>query len=143
MPMMVGLLLLLLLSVPAEAQPWAELESVPRKTSVRVFEMAAKGWIVADGKLLLVKDNELTILRNGRAFVIPKPVIERVETRQRDPPWEGAAIGALTNIVLGLRGGWQGCTDAKCAIVGIPAYATIGALIDWRIRAKRTVYRAP
>jgi len=37
-----------------------------RETRVRVFEMGGKGWTFADGKLLLVKDNELTILRRGR-----------------------------------------------------------------------------
>ena len=139
-------LALLLVCGRAEAQTWADLKAVPRESSVRVFEAGGKSWSVADGKLLLVKDDQLTILKSGRfgrPFVISKPVISSVETRRRDSPIEGALIGALTNIVLGSLGGWQGCTDSKRAAVGIPAYAAIGALIDWRMPTRRTVYRAP
>src|SRR5262245_59744314 len=58
---------------------------------------------------LLVKHAELTILRSGRAFVIPKSIISKVEMRRRDSPVEGALVGAVTGILLGLGGGWQGC----------------------------------
>ena len=136
---------LLLLCAPdtVDAQTWAELHTVPRETSVRIFEAAGKGWTFADGKLLLVKDEELTILRRSGPVVIPKGVISKVETRRRDRPIEGAIIGALVNVALGALGGWQGCSDSKCAVVGIPVYAAVGAIIDWRIPTRRTVYRAP
>ena len=52
---------LALCAPPVQAQTWSELQSVPGEPSVRVFEMAGKGWAFADGKLLLVKDDELTI----------------------------------------------------------------------------------
>jgi hypothetical protein len=66
-----------------------------------------------------------------------------VEMRRRDPPLEGALIGAVTGILLGSLGGWQGCPDSKCVAAGITVYAGLGTLIDWRIQNKRTVYRAP
>jgi hypothetical protein len=126
-----------------DAQTWEELQSLPKEASVRVFEKAGKGWTFADGKLLLVKDSELTILKGRRSFVIAKSVISNVEMRRRDPPLEGALIGAVTGILLGSLGGWQGCSDSKCVAAGITVYAGLGTLIDWRIQNKRTVYRAP
>ncbi len=140
-------LALILGATCAQAQTWEELRAVPKETSVRIFE-AGKKSTFADGKLLLVKDDELTILRPGRrgqAFVIPKAQISRVETRRRDPPWEGMVIGALGNILLGwAAGGWQACTNTpECVAGGIAFGAGIGALIDWQKPTKRTVYRAP
>ena len=132
--------LLLLSAAAAQAQTWEELRAMRKKTTVRVYE---PGGAHTDGKLLLVKDDELTILRGRRPLVIPKASIARVERRHRDSPVEGAVIGALVNIGLGLLGGWQGCSDSKCAAVGIPAYATIGALIDWQMLGRRTVYKTP
>ena len=117
----------LALSAPAHAQTWSELQAVPKETSVRVFEMAGKGWTFADGKLLLVKDEELAILRNRRPIVIPKAVIARVETRRRDLPVEGAVLGALATTALGLLGGWQGCSSgSSCVVAGIATGRWIG-----------------
>ena len=75
---------------------------------MRIFEAAGKGWTFADGKLLIVKDDELTILRRSGPVVIPKGVISKVETRRRDRPIEGAIIGALVNVALGALGGVAG-----------------------------------
>lgn len=113
--------------------------------TVRVYEAAEKGWSFADGELLLVKDDELTILRGRRPIVIPKAVISKVESRRRDPVWDGMLIGAIVNTLMGtLLGGWQGCTNtSECALAGIGVGAGFGALIDWRIVSRRTVYKAP
>ena len=137
-------LLLLLVSARVDGQTWDELEAVGREMPVRVYELGGKGWTWIDGKLLLVKDDELTILKNTRPVVIPKSIISRVETRRGDPPWEGLLLGALANIVLGSAGGWQGCSSgSSCVVAGITAWAGLGAFIDWKITKKRTVYRAP
>jgi hypothetical protein len=37
----------------------------------------------------------------------------------------------------------KGCSDSRCAAIGIPAYAAVGAIIDWRNPTKRSVYRRP
>ena len=140
MRLAVVLVVLLLVGARADAQTWSDLKMVPRESSVRIFE---KTGTLAEGKLLLVRDEELTIWRYRRALVIPKPLISKVVTRRRDSPIEGALIGAVANIGLGVSGGWQGCSDSKCATIGIPVWAALGALIDWSIREKRTVYRAP
>jgi hypothetical protein len=134
-----------LASTTARAQTWTDLQAVPKETPVRIFDAAGKGWTYVDGRLLLVKDDELTILRGRRAFVIARPIISKVETRRRDSLIEGIVIGALVNIVLGgAAGGWQGCASgSSCVIAGITSGAALGALVDWRIVGRRTVYKAP
>jgi hypothetical protein len=129
----------------AQAQTWGELQSVPRDSTVRVFEMGGKGWAFADGRLLLVKDHELTILRSGRPLVIPKAAIARVEKRHRDSPAEGAIIGALIGIAAMYAGGGQGCDSTGPACVGgfMLTYGLLGTFVDWQIVGRRTVYRAP
>src|SRR5687768_14746774 len=138
-------LALVLLVTTAQAQTWEQLQAQPKPVTVRVYEAAGKGWSYADGELLLVKDDELTILRGRRPIVIPKAVISKVETRRRDSVWDGMVIGALVNTLMGtLLGGWQGCTNtSECALAGIGVGAGFGALIDWRIVGHRTVYKAP
>lgn len=37
--------LFLLVAASADAQIWAELNMVPRATSVRVYELGGKGWV--------------------------------------------------------------------------------------------------
>jgi hypothetical protein len=92
---------------------------------------------------LLVKDDELTILRNSRPLVIPKAEIARIEQRWRDPAW--ALIGTLVGAVMFYRGAGQGCSGpgAGCTIGIVGSYTAIGALVDWSVKAKKTVYRAP
>lgn len=63
--------LLVLVSVRVEAQTWTERQAVTHESSVRMYEIAGKGWSFVDGKLLLVKDKELALLQN-RPIVIPK-----------------------------------------------------------------------
>jgi len=118
---------------------------MPREATVRVFEMGGKGWAYADGRLLLVKDNELTILRSGRPLVIPKAAIARVEKRYRDSPVEGAIIGALIGIAAMYAGGGQGCnsTGAGCVGGAMLSYGLLGSFIDWQMVSRRTVYKAP
>jgi hypothetical protein len=129
----------------AQAQTWTELQTVPPDATVRVFEVGGKGWAFADGKLLLVKDNELTILRSGRPLVIPKAAIARVEKRHRDSPVEGALIGALLGIVGMAAIGGQGCSSSGASCFGgaMLSYGLLGTFIDWQIVGRRTVYRAP
>jgi uncharacterized protein YcfJ len=129
----------------AHGQTWQKLQAEPKPVAVRVYEAAGKAWSYADGKLLLVKDDELTILRGRTPIVIPKAVISKVETRRRDPVWDGMVIGALVNTLMGtVLGGWQGCTNtSECAIGGIAVGAGFGALIDWRTVGARAVYKAP
>jgi hypothetical protein len=129
----------------AQAQTWGDLQAVPRDATVRVFEMGGKGWAFADGRLVLVKDNELTILRSGRPLVIPKAAIARVDKRHRDSPVEGALIGALLGIVAMRAGGGQGCegSGASCTGTFMLTYGLLGTFIDWEIVGRRTVYRAP
>jgi len=136
---------LALSATPVQAQTWEELQAEAKPVTVRVYESAGKGWSFADGKLLLVKDNELTILRGRSPIVIPKAVISKVESRRRDPVWDGMVIGAIVNTLLGtLLGGWQGCTrTSECALAGIGVGAGFGALTDWRIVGRRTIYKAP
>jgi hypothetical protein len=138
-------LALVLFATTAQAQTWDELQALPKEVTVRVHELGGKGWAFADGKLLLVKDNELTILRSGRPFVIPKASIARVEVRRRDSPLEGALLGALLGTVAYATYAGQGCDNpgGSCAAGIIASQAGLGALIDWSHRAKRTVYRAP
>jgi hypothetical protein len=135
----------LLLSATAQAQTWDELQKVPKESTVRVYEAAGKGWSFADGKLLLVKDTELTLLRSGRPLVIPKASIARVEKRHRDSPVEGALIGALVGIGVMAAGAGQGCSSVGTACVGgfMLAYGLIGTVVDWQIVGRRTVYNAP
>ena len=144
--MTLPIVLMLLYSVTTvQAQGWGDLQSVPKEANLRVYEMGGKGWAFADGKLLLVKDKELTILRGGRPLVITRASIARVERRWRDPAWEGALIGTLVGSVMLRRGAGQGCTSpgAGCTIGIVGSYAALGALIDWGRQSRRTVYRAP
>lgn len=138
-------LVLALCASAAQAQTWSELQTVPRDATVRVFEMGGKGWAFADGRLLLVKDDELTILRSGRPLVIPKAVIARVEKRYRDSPVEGALIGALIGLVGMSVVGGQGCssTGASCVGGAMLSYGLLGTFIDWQLVGRRTVYKAP
>lgn len=136
---------LLLLGTAAQAQTWGELQKVPKEATVRVYEAAGKHWSFADGKLLLVKDNELTILRSGRPLVIPKASIARVEKRHRDWPVEGALIGALVGIGVMAAGAGQGCNSIGAGCVGgfMLGYGLLGTFIDWQHVGRRTVYTAP
>lgn len=129
----------------AQAQTWGEFQAIPPDVAVRVFEMGGKGWSFVDGKLLLVKDDELTLLRSGRPLVIPKAAIARVEKRHRDSPLEGAVIGAVMGIVAMSAGGGQGCNSVGPSCVGgfMLVYGLFGAGIDWQIVGRRTVYKAP
>lgn len=129
----------------AKAQTWDEFQAMPRDMTVRVFEMGGKSWSFVDGRLLLVKDNELTLLRSGRPLVIPKAAIARVERRHRDSPVEGAVIGALIGIIAMSAGGGQGCNSAGASCVGgfVLGYGLFGTLMDWQIVGRRTVYTAP
>jgi hypothetical protein len=129
----------------AQSQTWEELQAMRKETTVRVYELGGKGWAFADGKLLLVKDDELTILQGRRPIVIPKASIARVESRHRDPPWNGALIGALVGLAVMGAGAGQGCSSAGAGCVGgfMGGYAGLGALVDWQIVGRRTVYKAP
>ena len=138
------LLMMLLSASVVEAQTWSDLQSVQKNMNVRVFEAAGKRWTFADGKLLLVKDDDLTILRGRRPVVIPKAVISKVEARRRDPPIEGALLGALLGIGVMYAGAGQGCTSTGPCVAGaMLVYGGLGALMDWRIVDRRTVYKAP
>ena len=125
----------------AQAQTWDVLQAVPKESTVRVHEAGGKGWAFVDGKLLLVKDSELAILRSGRPITIPKASIARVERRRRDLPIEGALLGAL----LGSAACGQGCSRPgfTFTVSAMTAYAVIGGFIDWRMVRGRAVYRAP
>jgi hypothetical protein len=118
---------------------------VPKPATVRVYEAAGQGWSFADRKLLLVKDNELTILRSGMPIVIPKASIARVERRHRNSPVKGVLVGALIGIGVCAAGGGQGCDSAGAGCAGgfMLAYGLIGTFVDWQIVGKRTVYNAP
>ena len=146
MCMRIALLLVLLgVSARADAQTWAELASTDRDAPVRVYEVGRRGWAFVDGKFLVVKDDELTVLRADRSLVIPKAEIARVERRWNDRVWNGALIGTLVGAVMFQRGAGQGCSGPGpgCTIGVVGSYAAIGALIDWSITGKKTVYRAP
>lgn len=143
MRMLLFTLALALAPSAAPAQTWSELHLVPRETSVRVFQKGGKGLVFADGKLLLVKDDELTILRNRRPLAIPRASISRVETRRRDRPTEGALIGALAGAAAISAGGGQGCPHSQCIFAGMATWSALGALLDWSMTTERTVYRAP
>jgi hypothetical protein len=138
-------LLLLLVSAAAEAQTWSELQTVEKEAQVRVFEIGSRGWAHADGRLRLVKDDELTILKGGKPIVIPKASIERVEWRRNDPFWQGALIGTALGIVQLRRGAGQGCNSpgVGCSVGIIGTWTIIGTLVDWAVKEKKTVYRAP
>jgi hypothetical protein len=129
----------------AQAQTWSELQAVPQNSTVRVFELGGKGWAFADGRLLLVKDGELTIVRSGKPLVIPRATIARVDKRCRDSPVEGAIIGALVGIAAMSAGGGQGCNSSGAACTGgfMLTYALLGTFVDWQIVGQRTVYKAP
>lgn len=144
--MTLAILLSILLSAQVvQAQGWGELEMVPKEATVRVFEVGGKGWAFVDGKLLLVRDNGITILRSGRPIVIPKASIARVERRRRDSPVEGALLGALVGAVAYATYAGQGCNSPglSCAAGIVGSQALLGGLIDWQIMSRRTVYRAP
>lgn len=143
--MRISIIALLLSATAAQAQTWEQLRAMRAETTVRVYEVGGKGWQFADGKLLLVKDDELTILRSGRPLVIPRASIARVERRQRDSPVEGALLGALIGLAAMGAGAGQGCSSVGAECIGgfMGIYAGLGALIDWQHVGRRTVYKAP
>lgn len=142
--LLLGVGLLLTVVPAAQAQPdWDALRQLPKGSRLGIRELSGYGH--ADGRLALVDDDELTILKRGRAVVVPKALIGRIDHRKSDSPIEGALLGALVGVAAYFTYVGQGCSegDSSCFFGAVGVYAGLGAFIDWRIQNRQTIYRAP
>jgi hypothetical protein len=128
-------------SAAASAQRWADVQRLPANTPVRIEELGGKRGH-AEGLLHSVEEVRLTILKGRNLLIIPKSRIAKVmEKRGRDPVWEGMAWGALYAAVShGFAGEPAKKRNTLRMYVAVIAF---GAVIDWGIEGKRTVYRTP
>lgn len=90
--------------------------------------------------------------RKGPPIAVPFTEIGRLDEERSDGLGRGAGIGAAVGGGLALIGA-AGCTEiygyepGECAMAAVLVYAlpgiAIGALIDWSIKEKVTLYEAP
>jgi len=78
----------------------------------------------------------------GREF---QPLPGLTIARRGDSLWNGFLIGAAIGSVAGPTIGAEACPNRKigCVIGGSLTYAGIGMLIDWSIKGRTVIYRAP
>ena len=142
--LLIGLLAILVAACRAHAQTdWEALRNLPKEANLDIRELGGHGH--TEGRLLLVEDTQLTILREKRAVVVPRAVIGRIQHRKSDPIWGGFITGILFGTVAHASAG-EGCyrrSDSACLFQGVAVYGALGAFIDWRIQRHETVYIAP
>ena len=132
----------------AQTQDWSAVQALPRETRVIVRELGGHGRHVGHvrGRLLLVKDSEITVLRGGRPVVIPRTEIGRIDKVRRDPVWEGMIIGVLYALIMRATFGAEapgGNREPRSTLTSVAITGGIGALIDLGNDEERVVYRAP
>ena len=126
------------------AQDWSTVRALPKESRLKIRELNGHGH--AEGKLLLVDDVQLTILKGNRAVVIDRATIGHIQQVRSDRIWGGAIIGAVFSLIAGATYAGEACVgreEPQCTLRSTAAWAGMGAFIDWRIQGKRTVYRAP
>ena len=81
--------------------------------------------------------------RSGKQpFIIQKAQITRVQERKKDGVWDGIAAGLLYGFIMHVAYGDDSWTAVQTAGHYLGS-AGLGAFIDWPIKGRRTVYRAP
>jgi hypothetical protein len=115
-----------LVSIPAAAQ----------KAGDTIFVTDRNG-IQTDGVLLRTAPEGLTLLVDGQERLFPAAGVGRVE--KRDSRWNGALIGAVPGVLMGMMAAGASCSPhcgrdvALGALVNGAIGAGIGALIDSQI----------
>jgi len=132
---------LVLSATAAQAQTWEELQAVPANTEVRVEEQGGRGGHVK-GILQSVEDVQLTIVRGTTALIVPKARIARVRAEKNDPVWQGVVFGLLYAVAMQVAYGDSSWTATQTTGHYLGS-AGLGAFIDWNIKSRHTLYRAP
>jgi hypothetical protein len=132
---------LVLSATAAHAQTWAELQAVPPNTEIHIEEQGGRGGHLS-GILQSVEDVQLTIARGPNPVVIPKAHISRVRVHKPDPVWQGIVFGLLYATAMHVAYGDSSWT-AKQTTLHYLGSAGFGAVIDWNIKSRRTLYQAP
>jgi hypothetical protein len=132
----------------AQTQDWSAVQALPRETRVIVRELGGHGRHVGHirGRLLLVKDSEITVLRSGQPLVIPRTEIGRIDKVRRDPVWEGMIIGVLYALIMRATFAAEataGDREPRSTIASAAIAGGVGALIDFTNDEERVVYKAP
>ena len=132
-------------STYAQTNDWAAVQLLPRDTNLVIKELGGRGAHIR-GRLLLVTDSDITVLRGNRPIVIARSAIGRINEVRHDGVWQGAIIGVVYALVMRASYAAEAClgrAEPRCTLKTTAIAGGIGALIDYSIKDERVTYKAP